>query len=157
MGLDLTFHNVKTKVTNINEYYEVTRPEVFESLEEDYDKFYKFEESIKCDIDDNWNVIHAIHKAITRDKVDGIDISIDYDAEILTKKDLEDVVEFLSGEYIATKVLGDRKLVDRETHLLIDVEEYYPKEYWEKIRIELEKILKWFNFENNTLLMSFSY
>lgn len=157
MGLDLAFYNVKTKIKNIDKYFEVTRTEMFEKLGENYNNFYRFEQYIDCGLNDDWNIIHAIHKAIVRDRVDGVDISVEHDAEILTKKDLEDIIEFLSGKNIATKVLGGRKLVDRETYLPINVEEYYPKEYWEQIKTELEKILEWFDFDKNTLLMTYSY
>lgn len=158
MGLDLAFYNVKKKINNLDEYYEKTRSEVFNELNKDYDKFYKFEESIKCNLGDDWNIVHVINKAITTKKVNGIDYSSEYDSKILTKKDLEDVVEFLDNEdNIATKVLGYTTWIDRDSRESVDIEEKYPKEYWQEIKVEFEKILEWFDFENNTLMMHYSY
>lgn len=157
MGLDLGFYNVKSKINNIDEYYEKTRTEVFESLNRDYDKFYKFEEFIPNNLEDDWNIIFLLNTAITSLKTDGIDYSSEYDAKILTKKDIEDTINFLNHDNIATKVLGLKNLVDRETGLPINVEEYYPKSYWDNIQVEFKKILNQFDFNNNTLLLSYSY
>lgn len=157
MGLDLSFLNVKMKVENLNTYWDKTRLQVFKKLNKNYDEFYKFEESIKGKLGDDWNIVHAMNVAITTKKIDGIDTSSEFDCKILTKKDLEETIEFLKQDNIATKVLGDSKLIDIDSGLPIDVEKRYPKEYWNQIRFELEKILELVDFENNTLIMKYSY